>query len=143
MKILLIEPDRLLADTYRVALESAGHAVVMCGGAQSAIFAADEFGPDAVVLELQLIGHSGLEFLYEFRSYPEWQQVPIVVLTHIPAGEFSASWGMLRDQLGITAYHYKPLTSLQALLRSVANAQVPKPAPPKQPRLRRPDAAVH
>jgi DNA-binding response OmpR family regulator len=119
MNILLIEPDRLLAGTYRVALESAGHKVRMCASAQSAIFCADETVPDVVVLELQLIGHSGLEFLYEFRSYPEWQHIPVIVQTAVPAGEFSDSWPLLKEQLGVHAYHYKPLTSLQTLLRSV------------------------
>lgn len=121
MNILLVEPDRLLADTYRAALETAGHRVVMCASAQSAIFAADEGVPDVVILELQLVGHSGLEFLYEFRSYPEWQHVPVVALTHIPAGEFSGGWDILRDQLGVRAYHYKPLTSLQKLLRTISD----------------------
>ena len=119
MNILLIEPDKLLANTYRQAFESAGHQVVMCASAQSAIFAADEQKPDVVIMELQLIGHSGLEFLYEFRSYPEWQTVPVIINTTIPAGEFSGSWGLLQNQLGVQAYHYKPLTGLRKLLRSI------------------------
>lgn len=119
MNIILIEPDRLLAGTYRAALQSAGHKVLMCASAQAAVFAADEVMPDVVILELQLVRHSGLEFLYEFRSYPEWQHIPIIIHSHIPAGEFSDSWEVLRDQLGVAAYHYKPLTSLQNLLRSV------------------------
>lgn len=119
MNIILVEPDKLLANTYRQAFEAAGHNAVMCASAQSAIFAADECMPDIVILELQLIGHSGLEFLYEFRSYPEWQHIPVIVNTTIPAGEFSGSWAILTNQLGVTGYHYKPLTSLRALLRSV------------------------
>jgi DNA-binding response OmpR family regulator len=123
MNILLIEPDKLLASTYRQALESAGHTVCMCASAQSAIFCADEMQPDVVLLELQLVGHSGLEFLYEFRSYPDWQDVPVIVHSHVPAGELSGSWQLLKSQLGVVGYHYKPLTSLHTLLRSV-NAQV-------------------
>lgn len=127
MKIILLEPDKVLADTYRQVLISAGHKVVMCATAQAAIFAADELKPDVVVLELQLTGHSGIEFLYEFRSYDDWTAVPAVVLTNVPAGEFDGSWELLRDQLGVTAYHYKPMTSLRTLLRSVA-AVAPTPA---------------
>ncbi len=127
MNILLIEPDRILAGTYRQALESAGHHVVMCASAQSAIFATDEHRPDVILLELQLVGHSGLEFLYELRSYPEWQSIPAIIVSQVPAGEFASSWQLLKDELGVQAYHYKPLTSLQALLRSVANVQVPMP----------------
>ncbi len=119
MKILLLEPDKVLADTYRQVLMQAGHKVVMCATAQAAVFAADELQPDLVVMELQLTGHSGIEFLYEFRSYEDWGDVPVVILTNVPAGEFDGSWDLLQQQLGVRAYHYKPLTSLRSLLRSV------------------------
>ncbi len=119
MKILLLEPDKVLADTYRQAFIGAGHKVVMCASAQAAVFAADDFKPDVVVMELQLTGHSGIEFLYEFRSYDDWTTTPVVINTSVPAGEFSESWSILKDQLQIAAYHYKPMTSLRTLLRAV------------------------
>lgn len=119
MKIILLEPDKVLADTYRQALMQAGHKVVMCASAQAAIFAADELKPDLVIMELQLTGHSGIEFLYEFRSYDDWVTLPVLILTNVPAGEFSGSWDLLRNQLGVVGYHYKPTTTLRTLLRSV------------------------
>ncbi len=118
-KILLIEPDRILAHTYFEALTHAGHAVQICATAQGAIFCADDICPDVVILELQLVGHSGIEFLYEFRSYPDWQNVPVIVATNVPAGEFSGSWKLLRNQLGVSQYLYKPLTNLKKLLSTV------------------------
>lgn len=69
MHVLLIEPNTLLAATYRQALQHAGHEVRHVTGAQAAVMAADGRTPDVVVLELQLPQHSGLEFLHEFRSY--------------------------------------------------------------------------
>jgi DNA-binding response OmpR family regulator len=123
MKIILLEPDKVLADTYRLALLQAGHKVVMCATAQAAIFAADELKPDLVIMELQLTGHSGIEFLYEFRSYDDWATLPVIVLTNVPAGEFHGSWNLLREQLGVKQYHYKPLTTLRTLLRSVNATQ--------------------
>ncbi len=117
--ILLIEPDRLLADTYRQSLETAKHQVLMCSSAQSAIFAADAIKPDVVVLELQLIDHSGIEFLYEFRSYPEWQTIPVIVLTQVPPLEFNGSRQLLVEELGVQHYLYKPGTTLAELLTTV------------------------
>lgn len=125
-QILFIEPDYLLASTYRQALETQGHEVRICASAQSAIFSADEVKPDLVILELQLIRHSGIEFLYEFRSYPDWQGVPVLILSGVPAGEFMGSWELFRQELGIRSYLYKPLTSLQTLLRTV-HELVPQP----------------
>ncbi len=117
--ILLLEPDRLLAQTYRQALMVAGHSVVPCASAQAAILAADQQMPDLVLLELQLIEHSGIEFLYEFRSYLDWQHIPVLLHSQVPAAEFSGNWQMLRDELGVTAYLYKPATSLRQLLSAV------------------------
>jgi DNA-binding response OmpR family regulator len=118
-QILLIEPDRLLTETYYQALVAAGHQVAACAGAQAAITAADQARPDLVILELQLIEHSGIEFLYEFRSYPEWQSIPVLIQTQVPPGEFADSWQLLRHELGINAYLYKPQTSLRQLLANV------------------------
>jgi CheY-like chemotaxis protein len=130
--ILLIEPDRILADVCRLGLESCGHRVVMCASAQSAIFAADTQQPDLVILELQLIEHSGIEFLYEFRSYPEWQNIPVLIHSNVPSQEFASSLQTLKAQLGVEEYQYKPTTSLRTLLQTV-NQQLNVQPLPKAP----------
>jgi len=117
--IILIEPDRLLAQIYCQSLTAARHSVIPCASAQAAILAADQQTPDVVVLELQLIEHSGIEFLYEFRSYTEWQNIPVILHTQVPAGEFASNWQLLRDELGASAYLYKPLTSLRGLTKAI------------------------
>ena len=121
-QIILIEPDKVLADIYRQGLQAAGHSVVICASAQAGIFAADETPPDVIIMELQLIGHSGIEFLYEFRSYPEWQATPVIIHSQVPAAEFQEAWQLLRDELGISAYLYKPTTNFATLARSVQQA---------------------
>ncbi len=123
MRILLIEPDKVLAKTYQQSLASAGHEVVIAHGAQPAITAADGQQPDLVILELQLIEHSGIEFLYEFRSYDDWQATPVLILSQIPPGEFSASWPLLKGELGVNHYFYKPHTTLRQLLGAVSDYQ--------------------
>jgi DNA-binding response OmpR family regulator len=117
--ILLIEPDRVLAETYGQAILSAGHKAAVAPGAQSGILVADQFGPDLVIVELQLVEHSGIEFLYEFRSYPDWQEIPVIIQTSVPPREFQASLQLLKDELGVKEYLYKPHTTLQKLLNTV------------------------
>lgn len=117
--VLLVEPDRPLAETYRQALLDAGHSVVPCASAQAAILAADQKFPDIVIAEMQLTEHSGIEFLYELRSYQEWQDIPVIIHSQIPAGEFASNWQLLKDSLGVSSYLYKPLTSLRSLLQAV------------------------
>jgi DNA-binding response OmpR family regulator len=119
-RVLLLEPDRLLAKTYHTALVAAGHEVNICSSAQTAVFCADEFRPDLVLIELQLISHSGIEFLYEFRSYTDWQDIPAVLLTNVPAGEFADSWELLRGELNVSGYLYKPITSLKSIVQTVS-----------------------
>lgn len=80
MRILLVEPNPILASVYIAALGNIGD-VSWAKGAQQAVLLADEHKPDVVVLEPQLARHNGVEFLYEFRSYQEWQGVPIMLLT--------------------------------------------------------------
>lgn len=110
MNILLIEPNVRLGKTYKQYLEQMGHTVSLCRGAQEAVLAADGTTPDVVVLELLLAQHSGVEFLYEFRSYAEWQHVPIVLHT------FAQHTGLeLPAELGTMLYLYKPTTTLARL----------------------------
>ncbi len=119
MNVLLIEPDYLLAETYFQALTDAGHTVVAAAGAQTAIVVADQVKPEFVILELQLIEHSGIEFLYEFRSYLDWQAIPVLIHTQVPPAEFSGNAELLRSELGVARYLYKPHTTLRQLLASV------------------------
>lgn len=121
MNILLVEPDIQLAKTYRIALEAAGHSVRTAATAQDGIFRADERAPELILLELQLVSHSGIEFLYELRSYPEWMHIPVVALTHVPPAEFIDSWDLLESQLGVAKYVYKPRTTLVKLLQTVSD----------------------
>lgn len=118
-EILLIEPDRVLADSYVQALQNAGWQVNAASTAQAAIMVADAIPPDLVILELQLVEHSGIEFLYEFRSYPDWQSVPILIHTGVPPAEFTDNVQLLRDELGVSGYLYKPRTSLRDLVANV------------------------
>jgi len=118
-RILLVEPDRLLADIYQKALAADGHETMTAAGAQAAVTAADARQPDLVILELQLVEHSGIEFLYEFRSYPEWQGIPVLVHSTVPPAEFNDSRRILSAQLGVDTYLYKPRTTLNELLANV------------------------
>ena len=74
--------------------------------------------PDVVVLELQLPGHNGVEFLYEFRSYPEWLHVPVVLHTFVPPAELTRAV-TLEAELGVRKMLYKPAATLTALCAAV------------------------
>lgn len=118
--ILLIEPDRILGETYQHVLQSAGYEVTLVAGAQTAVASADKKRPDLVILELQLVEHSGIEFLYEFRSYPDWQDIPVLIHSQVPPIEFSDNLELLKNELNVVNYLYKPQTKLSKLVEVVA-----------------------
>lgn len=123
-KILLIEADKILAQNTCAYLGGLGYEVKWHVDLQEAMFWADENQPDAVVLDLLLPGRSGIEFLYEFRSYPEWQNLPVVVFSGLAAEELKDCIESL-DQLNIAAYHYKPVTPLARLGATIAQVLQP------------------
>lgn len=123
-RVLLLEPDTILGHTYATALGQSSHKVIWCQTAQDAISDIDVHLPDIVVLELQLALHNGIEFLYEFRSYADWHHIPVIILSHVPPG-LQAISDVLWDHLNVVAYHYKPMTKLVDLIKSVDSTLVP------------------
>lgn len=119
--ILVVDADKRLRGTYVEVLEIAGYSVTPAASAQASIGAIEDRAPDLILLELQLQAHSGVEFLHELRSYPEWQSIPVVLHTMVP-------WSDLKDfkqafeSLGIIDYAYKPETSLKQLVALVDDA---------------------
>lgn len=119
MHILVIEPDRLLGRTYVDALRGAGYSVQYAPSAQTAITAADEKTPDLVVLEMLLPSHNGIAFLQEFRSYQDWQAIPVVLHTFVAPQSYQDVLPILKEQYGIVAWLYKPQAQLRHLLAAV------------------------
>lgn len=117
-RILLIEPDKQLAITIKKYLSRKKHQVDWQPDPQGAVNSADRRPPDAVILDLSLGKHNGVEFLYEFRSYPEWLTVPIILYTNLSAQELAGLEHSF-DELTISAYHYKPATLVAQLAESV------------------------
>lgn len=118
MNILLIEPDKKLGGTYQRALEKEGYSVQWAAHAQDAVHLADDHRPALIVLELQLAAHNGIEFLYEFRSYPEWQGIEVILLTLVPPASLQITQEMM-DTFGIRRCLYKPATTLKQLVQAV------------------------
>ena len=122
MNILLIEPDKLLAKTYQKALQKSGYKVRCCSDVQTAIDLIDHKLPDVILLEIQQNNHNGIEFLYELRSYPEWQLIPIIIASIIPEHDIGLS-EYIKKQLNIKNYYYKPRLSLNKLVQAVEEAR--------------------
>ncbi|HZP55756.1 MAG TPA: response regulator [Candidatus Saccharimonadales bacterium] len=119
--VLLIESDKILAVNASKALKKSGHKVIWQVDPQLALDSADTKLPDVIILDLILANRGGVEFMYEFRSYPDWQAVPIIIFSSLSPEELR---GVLNgfNHLNISAYHYKSSTSLAQLSESVNRA---------------------
>lgn len=122
-RILLLESDHVLAGTLASLLASAGHETVIIADAQAAVVAADGIQPEIIITDLLLAGRSGAEFLYEFRSYPDWQKIPVIIYSSLPPSDVPLD-GSCFAHMDVAHYFYKPTTSLSQLLDSV-NALLP------------------
>lgn len=118
MRILIVEPDTILARLYQSALTASGHEVEHASTAQDALYALEKSRPEKVILEIDMPGHNGLEFLYEFSSYTDWEGIKVIVHSILRPELFNrmkVSW----SALGVYDYLYKPDTTLSALQQAV------------------------
>lgn len=126
-KILLLETDKFVATNVSRLLEAHGHKVDWQVDPQEAIISIDLQPVDLIITELVLAGRSGVEFLYELRSYSDWQHLPVIIYTNVPVREVGLSASGF-EQLSIQAYHHKSRVSTEALLQSVQACLSPTPA---------------
>lgn len=119
MRILLVEPDQILAKVYTAACRKSNKdaEIVSVSSVEDAIEAADNQRLDLIICELLLARHNGVEFLYELRSYTDLQSIPVIVLSWVPAQEFYST--IDAGLLSIHAYLYKPTTTLSHLISVV------------------------
>jgi len=120
-RILLIDPNS--TTQYSVAKYLSKYSVEVAVDAESAVGMAAESTPDLIILEMSLSGHSGMEFLYEFRTYEDWLRIPVVVYSSINISEDvlrARAW----SKLDIHEYLYKPESSLAKLEDSIEKALV-------------------
>lgn len=124
MTVMLVEDDRLLAETLKHTLEQAGHSVLHLADGVSARhhLTQSDHAINLVLLDLNLPGCSGLEVLAELRRHD--RDTPVLILT---------ARGAIEDRvkgldLGADDYLAKPfsLDELEARVRALLRRGVPQ-----------------
>ncbi len=118
LRIVLIEPNTVLARQYSEAITDELNEVVIAHSAETALSALDA-PTDMIVLELQLGPHNGLELLYEIRSYEDLAETPVVILSNVSSSYVTNAKSY--ELLGISEYLYKPQTTLRSLKRTITS----------------------
>jgi len=83
-KILIVEDDTDLVETYTDLLETHHHSVTSTPKALDAIKIVTRFKPNIVLLDLNLAGHSGTVVIDLIRGYEPLKNTKIVVITGHP-----------------------------------------------------------
>jgi len=83
-KILIVEDDADLVETYTDLLEINQHSVSSVTRAVDAFGLVTRFKPNIVLLDLNLAGYSGAIVISMIRNYPMLKKTKIVVITGHP-----------------------------------------------------------
>lgn len=132
--ILIVDDERILADTIAFNLRKEGFEVVVTHDGESALTLAKSLQPRLVILDLMLPKVSGWEVCRALRQSPEYQlDVPILMLT--ARGEESDK--VLGLEMGADDYLVKPfgMRELVARVRALLRRQS-KPAASEEQVLR-------
>jgi DNA-binding response OmpR family regulator len=124
--ILLLETDRQLAGNTEEFFKLAGHRLHYFSDPQQAITAIDHSRPDLTIIDLFLASRSGIEFLFELRSYPEWEHLPVLVTGDLSVADIKDYRAAL-SELGVHDYLSKT-ASLKQLLDTVEHLLQPTTA---------------
>ena len=129
MTILVVDDDRTLTSLLSTKLQRLGFDVVVAHDAMQAFMHATRCSPDAIILDLNMPGGSGIEVLKKLKASSKTSSVPVVVLT---ASKKSSEQQEIMA-LGASAFVYKEtaMHRIEAILFSCL------------PRNARPAQAIH
>ena len=81
MKILLADDDRVLTTLLSGRLRPRGVEVVVAHDAMQALMSAMRSPPDAIVLDIQMPGGTGIEALRKLKTSAKTSSIPVIVVS--------------------------------------------------------------
>lgn len=81
LRVLCVDDHPDAADSLGVLLELVGYDTRVCYSGEAALAAADEFRPDACILDLTMPGIDGVEVGRRLRERPWARNLPLVAVT--------------------------------------------------------------
>lgn len=113
-KIAIIEDDPTINQMYRMKFEAAGFDVQLASDGERGVALVEAFGPDLILLDMQMPVMTGHEALKKIRAADWGKDTPVIILTNMGEEESPKE---LRD-LGIESYIVKAdLTPSQVVER--------------------------
>jgi CheY-like chemotaxis protein len=83
-KILVADDDKVTLETIGAQLRGSGFQVVTAMDAMQAFMVAQRSSPDAVLLDIQMPGGTGLDTLKRLRASTKTQNIPVIAISGLP-----------------------------------------------------------
>ncbi|MCX7867902.1 MAG: response regulator [Limisphaera sp.] len=122
-KVLFIENDPVVAGIYRNKLSLEGFQVEVASDGETGLQRAREWRPNVILLDLLLPKLTGLEVLRALRAEPDFQTVPIIVLS----GTYLTSLVQEAWKAGATKCLAKANTTPKVVVDTIRNLLRPVP----------------
>ena len=82
-KIAIIEDDQAISQMYRMKFEADGFEVALADNGKRGVELVESFGPDIILLDMQMPEMTGDEALAEIRKHEWGKTVPVIILTNL------------------------------------------------------------
>lgn len=119
-KILIVDDDRSVADTFARMLKLEGFGVATALSAETGLELASVVHPDAIILDMRMPITNGLQFLRLIRAKPRLANIPVAIVT----GDYFLSEPVQHELRSLGAsIRFKPLwlEDLIALAKTLVN----------------------
>ncbi|OGD92989.1 hypothetical protein A2697_05005 [Candidatus Curtissbacteria bacterium RIFCSPHIGHO2_01_FULL_41_44] len=113
-EIVIVEDDFDLANTYKTRLGAENYVVKIVDDREAVSFISQE-KPDLVILDILMPNVSGLSILRELRDNPQFETLPVLILTN---DEKTADVEQA-VKIGVDGYILKAETGLDDLVKMV------------------------
>ena len=117
-KIAIIEDDSVISQMYRMKFEADGFDVQLANNGKLGVSLVESFGPDMILLDLQMPEMNGVDALKIIRKNTWGKNIPVIVLTNMGEEESPKE---LRA-LGIDSYIVKANLTPRQVVQRVKDA---------------------
>lgn len=113
-QILVIDDDATITTIIQLALKSGGYDSDIANNARDGFAKACQNTPDLILLDYNMPGKDGFSLLKDFRSIPELESTPVVIITALSIPEIVSQ----AVSMGVAGFLVKPF-DLETLLSRV------------------------